>query len=291
MRKVLPDLGIISFKSRDDNSLIGFIINYACHPTTLSNRNYKLSADFPGRIIYKIDQLTNDQVKTVYFNGPSGDLNPITTSGTELEKIDKDKSLIYDQLGTYEHTEKIGDKVAEEALKLANSISEQEYIISTEIDAFKLKILIPHKDAKYYSKVWFSNKLKWVVKKYFLMKIAKFEKKSTNFPFFTIERKHLKKFARTLVQFINIKTIEGKSCGIVTVPGELFEEIGKKFLKESPNLEENTFIFQNCQDWIGYLFSLKIYTEEGGYEPFMCFSPLCGAYIEDRTRKLLKLIK
>jgi hypothetical protein len=50
-RKVLPDLGIISFKKLEENNLIGFIINYACHPTTLSFQNNKLSADFPGRVI------------------------------------------------------------------------------------------------------------------------------------------------------------------------------------------------------------------------------------------------
>jgi len=102
MRKVFPDLGIISFKKLEDNNLIGLIINYACHPTTLSFQNNKLSADFPGRVISKIDELTSKKVKSVYFNGPSGDLNPITTSGTNLEKINKDKTLSYDQRGTYE---------------------------------------------------------------------------------------------------------------------------------------------------------------------------------------------
>ena len=149
-RKVLPDLGIISFKKLAESNLIGFIINYACHPTTLSFQNNKLSADFPGSVISKVDELTRNKIKSIYFNGPSGDLNPITTSGTNLEEIDKDKTLSYGQRGTYEHTKKIGHTIGEEALRLVNSIPEECYFTDMEIDAYSKIFLIPQKDAKYY---------------------------------------------------------------------------------------------------------------------------------------------
>jgi len=290
-RKVLPDLAIISFRRLRDSSLIGFIINYACHPTTLSFQNNKLSAEFPGRIISKIDELTSYSIKSIYFNGPSGDLNPITTSGTNFEKIDKDKTLTYDQLGTYKHTKEIGGVIAEEALKMLNSIPEANYFANMKIDVYTRKFLIPQKDAKYFSKVWFSNKIKWVIKKYFLFKLANFEDKYVNFPFFTIERKHFKNYIKSLVQFIKVTASNGNTYGIITIPGELFEEIGKNIIKEAPTSEENTLIFQNSQDWIGYLFPIEMYIREGGYEPFMCFSPLGGAYIEIGTKKFLKEIK
>jgi hypothetical protein len=290
-RKVLPDLGIISFKKLENSKLIGFIINYACHPTTLSFQNNKLSAEFPGMVISKIDELTSNKIKSIYFNGPSGDLNPITTSGTNLEKINKDKTLTYDQRGTYEHTKKIGYTIGEEALKLANSIPEENYSTNIDIDVYTRRFLIPQKDAKYYSKVWFSNKVKWLLKKYFLFKLAKFDEKYVNFPFFTIERKHFKNYGKTLVQFIKLKANNGNTYGIITIPGELFEEIGRNIIQEAPTLEENTLIFQNSQDWIGYLFPLEMYIREGGYEPFMCFSPLGGSYIEIGTKKFLNEIK
>ncbi|MFX0076479.1 MAG: hypothetical protein ACFE96_13640 [Candidatus Hermodarchaeota archaeon] len=290
-RVVLPDLGIIAFRKLTNNSLIGFIINYACHPTTLSFQNNKLSADFPGRVITKIEELTNNRSNSIYINGPSGDLNPITTSGTNYEEIEKDKTLSYDQYGTYKHTNKIGHIIGEEALKIADSIPEGIFFTDIEIDVYKKSVLIPQKDAHYFSKVWFLNSIKWWVKKYFLFKIAKFDKKFVNFPFFTVERNHLRKYGRTVVQFITLKTSEGDSYGIITIPGELFEEIGKRIIREAPTLEENTLIFQNAQDWIGYLFPLDVYIEEGGYEPFMCFSPLCGDYIEKNTIELLKEIK
>jgi hypothetical protein len=71
----------------------------------------------------------------------------------------------------------------------------------------------------------------------------------------------------------------------------LFEDIGKTLIFHAPTIVENTLIFQNTQDWIGYLFPLEMYIKEGGYEPFMCFSPLCGVYIENGAKNLLKEIK
>ena len=290
-RNVLPDLGIIAFKKVEDSKLIGMIINYSCHPTTLSHKNNKLSADFPGRVISKIDDLTSGSIKAIYFNGPAGDLNPITTSGTNMEEINRDKTLSYDQLGTYKHTKKIGYTIGGEALKIAKSIPEEDYSTLTEVNIYTKRFLIPQKDAKYYSRVWFSNKVKWFLKKYFLFKIAKFDYKFVNFPFFTVERKNFKNYGKTVVHFINFTASNGNTCGIITIPGELFEEIGKNLISHAPTKMENTLIFQNTQDWIGYLFPLEMYIEEGGYEPFMCFSPMCGAYIEKNVKKLLNDIK
>ena len=291
LRKSIPDLGIISFKSLSDSRFIGIIINYACHPTTLSYKNNKLSADYPGSIISKIDELTSDSIKSIYINGPSGDLNPITTSRTNLKTIEEDKTITYDQLGTYKHTQNFGHIIGEEVLKIANSLKDEDYSVFTDLEVFNRTVFIPQKDAKYISKVWLSNTLKWVLKKYLLFKIAKFDKKLVNFPFFTIEQKNLKNYCKTIVQFLIFKTGNGQNLGLLTIPGELFEDIGKRLIKQSPISEENTLIFQNSQDWIGYLFSLKTYIEEGGYEPFMCFSPLCGLYIETESMKLFKEVK
>ena len=290
-RTVIPDLGIISFKKLVDSKLIGILINYACHPTTLSYQNSQLSADFPGRVISKIDEVSNNKIKAIYFNGPSGDLNPITTSGTNLEEIDKDKNLTYNQRGNYEHTKKIGHIIGEEALKLANSIPEEEYFEFMDIDVYTRRFLIPQKDAKYFSKVWFLNSVKWWIKKYLLFRIANFDEKFVNFPFFKVERRHFKNYIKTIVQFIKLTASNGKTYGLITIPGELFEEIGKNIIREAPTSEENTLIFQNTQDWIGYLFPLEMYINEGGYEPFICFSPLCGAYLEIGTKKFLNELK
>lgn len=293
-RKTQPELGVISFINVYNNNLIGFIINYSCHPTTLSFQNNKLSADYPGKIIEKISQLTNNNIGVIFFNGAAGDINPITTCGTNYQKLELDKSLIYDQLGTYIHTKKIGYTIAEKAFNLTRSIAKTDYFNDLEFQFYLNSFWIPMKDFKYFSKTWFRNKLIYSLKKYLLLKVAKITLEESNFPSFTIMRKKLKMHVRTVIQFIkfNLKhESNSKSIGIMTVPGELFEDYGDLFLIESPTGREHSFIFQNSNDWISYLFPSKDYIEEGGYEPLASFSPVCGYFIEKKMLELFKEIK
>ncbi len=294
IRQSIPELGVISFINADDNGLIGFIVNYSCHPTTLSFQNNKLSADYPGKIIEKVSQLTNSNVGAIFFNGAAGDINPITTCGTNYQKLELDKSLIYDQLGTYKHTKKIGYTIAEEALNLVNSIAITDYLNALEFQFYLNFFCIPMKDFKYFSKTWFRNKLIYLLKKYLLLKVAKITLEKANFPSFTIKRKKLKIHGKTVIQFIkfNFKhKLTSKSIGIMTVPGELFEDYGDLLLKESPTGKDNSYVFQNSNDWISYLFPANDYIKEGGYEPLVSFSPICGYFIEKKMLELFREIK
>ncbi|MHA1105147.1 MAG: hypothetical protein ACTSPN_05430 [Promethearchaeota archaeon] len=290
-RQSKPELGVIVFKYVSKDEIIGLLTNYSCHPTTLSYKNFKLSADFPGKYVERIEQITGKKTQAIYFNGPSGDLNPITTSGINYKALEEDKSLIYDQLGTYKDTNKIGYIIAEEALKLARSIEIEEFSDSIRINAEIHEFWIPMKDAKYFNKIWFSNKLYYCIKKLFLLKIARLGLLNANFPFFTLNKKGRKVKCKTIVQRFQIST-EAKNASnkidLITVPGELFEDLGNKILEESLLGRENTFIFQNSQDWIAYLFTIKEYVNFGGYEPFPTFSPFSGEIVLNEVLKFFQ---
>ncbi len=293
-RQSIPELGVISFINLENNNLIGFIINYSCHPTTLSSQNSKLSADYPGKVIERITQLTNNKVGVIFFNGTAGDINPITTCGTNYQKLELDKSSIYDQLGSYNHTKKIGYTIAEEAINLVKAKATKEYYNNLEFQFYLKFFWIPMKDFKYFSKTWFRNKIIYCLKKYLLLKVAKITLKESNFPAFTIKRKRFNMQAKTVIQFIkfNLKNdSNSKTVGIMTVPGELFEDYGNLFLKKSPTRREHSFIFQNSNDWISYLFPAKDYIEEGGYEPLASFSPVCGYFIKKKMLGLFQEIE
>ena len=283
-KKIKPRLGVITFKHIEDGKLIGFLTHYACHPTSLSYKNNKLSADWPGRVNYRIAELTKNKVSSMYFNGPSGDLNPITTCGTDYDYLDKNRELIYEQLGDYQDTIRIGYSIAEEALRLANSIKDSEYFEELDFQVYIKNFWIPFKDHKYFSNKWMSNKLIHSLKKILLMPIAKIIGENANFPVFTIKRirRHLN--ASTVIQYIKLKAYSDsitKEFSLTTIPGELFEDLGEELLKKSPTGVDDSFIIQNGNDWIAYLFSLKEYAEYGGYEPQASFSPICG----DRVMK------
>ncbi|MHA1413534.1 MAG: hypothetical protein ACTSO4_13085 [Promethearchaeota archaeon] len=289
-----PNLGIIAFKKPDSREIMGVIINYACHPTTLSFKNFKVSADYPGQLLKEIETRTNNKIKAIFFNGPSGDLNPITTCGIDYEALEEDKNKIYDQLGTYEDTQRIGKIIANEVLELASKILDNKFYDEINLDTYVREFWVPFKDYRYFSRTWFNNKLFFWIKKYLLMNVGKYNISSANFPIFNLDKNLRKSRTKTLIQFIKItanKNGERKDLGIACVPGELFEDIGKAILEHSVVGKENTFIFQNSQDWIAYLFPMNEYIEVGGYEPLPSFSPLAGLIIENKMISLFKEIK
>ena len=147
------------------------------------------------------------------------------------------------------------------------------------------------KDFTYFSKAWYKNKLIYAIKKHLIIPISRHQK--VNFPKFTIKHKPFKTKALTSIQILNFKVFSNSkrnsgNFSIFSVPGELYEEVGKKLLDKAPFGLKNTFIFQNTNDWIGYLFFMDDYIKQGGWEAFAGFSPLCGYYIEKGMMKLIK---
>ena len=288
-RRTKPELGVITFRRTSNNEMIGILINYACHPTTLSFKNSKMSADYPGRIMNKMRELTNDSIKAVYFNGPAGDLNPITTYNVDYETLDQNLDPIYDQLGDYSHTNKLGNIIAQEALKLGNSIDNNDYFEDMEFDSKVRDLWLPLKDYKYFKKTWFHNKLYHAIKKYLILPIMTINSANSNFKAFITKRRGIRTYCHTKIQYIEFNVhskTNSNRLSIVTVPGELFEDLGKLLIKYSPTGNNNTFIFQNTNDWIAYLFSFTEYSEYGGYEPIASVGPQIGEHI---SRNLLNL--
>ncbi|MFW9825273.1 MAG: hypothetical protein ACFFE4_20190 [Candidatus Thorarchaeota archaeon] len=290
-KRICPELGVITFRSQINSMLIGIIINYACHPTTLSFLNNKLSADFPGRINFKINELSKGKVRTAYFNGPAGNINPITTSGIDFKKLEKNPELVYEQLGTYTHTMKIGYIIGEQALQLADSIPNDEYFNSLKISTHLKNLRIPLKDFRYFSKIWFKNKLIFIIKKHLLIPISRIL--NTNFPKFAIKHRIFKNEAKSIIQILrfesyNDKVKNSENFDILFVPGELYEELGQLLIDKSLLGSLNTFIFQNVNDWIGYLFPVRDYITKGGWEAFAGYSPTCGEYIKKEIIDLFR---
>ncbi|MHA1510384.1 MAG: neutral/alkaline non-lysosomal ceramidase N-terminal domain-containing protein [Promethearchaeota archaeon] len=292
-------LGIISFRRLSDEKLIGIIINFGTHPTTLNNTISKLSADYPGRVCARVEQETNDEVSAVFFTAPAGDLNPITTCGDDFKTLTEDKKPIYDQMGTYIHTKKIGYFLGDRALKIANAIPSEEYHTDLDFTVYNKFFEIPFEDyKKYWTSISFKYRILHIVKKYFLFRLPIFmaSQNPPNFSTFNFRYEGHKIFTKTQIQYFLLRAFSNsnnkeKSLSITAIPGELFEEIGKKILKNSPTGAENSFIFQNSNDWVGYLFPLKEYILVGGYEPSASFSPLTGAYVQNNFMKLVNKIK
>ncbi|MHA1732916.1 MAG: hypothetical protein ACTSU5_13300 [Promethearchaeota archaeon] len=287
-----PAVWVLVFRALDDDRILGIVTQFACHGTTLANFTKQLSADWIGRYVAAVEEMSGGKVKTVYFNGPSGDLNPITTCGTDFEYLEdpKNRKLVYGQAGTYKSSERIGRAVARQALDMANSIPTGEFLPKLSFRAYTKTFRVPMEDFKYWSSTWLQNKAIYLAKKYLLLKVA-VSHEEPNFPGLAIKHRGGEIACYSMVQWFRLKlsSEDGgttKELGIFTAPGELFEQIGRRLRARSPTGIQNSLIIQNANDWIAYLFPREEYVGQGGYEPLASFAPVCGDYYEREMRAL-----
>jgi hypothetical protein len=305
------DIGVICFKTLDDKRLIGMVIQYGVHPISISFKNDKISADYPGQICTRVEDLTQNQTDVVFFTASCGDINPITTCGTDFEAMEKEKvSLIENdeshpnhflQLGTFDHAKKIGFFVGENALKIAESIPPNQYYNQWDYKAYTRVIWIPIKDEQHEKRIgvyswgnWLFNKVVVFLKRFLIPPIAIHAAQEPNFPGLSLKGSFLKGYnCYTFLHYIEInasasshdsataaENLKPKKFAILGIPGELFVDLKWKLFKKSPVGAENTFDLHMANDWVGYLFPVKEYITRADYEPFATTTPIAGEYVK-----------
>ena len=68
------DTVLVARVTGDDNRLLGTVVNYACHPTTLAWENTLISPDYIGAMREVVERETG--VPCLFLQGASGDLGP-----------------------------------------------------------------------------------------------------------------------------------------------------------------------------------------------------------------------
>ncbi|WP_457559232.1 neutral/alkaline non-lysosomal ceramidase N-terminal domain-containing protein [Candidatus Harpocratesius sp.] len=309
IRKSKKDLWVLVCRSQQNGHITGILGHFPMHPTTLSFQNNKLSADYPGRFCAKIENTFDQKTHAIFITGAAGDLNPITTCGTDFDVLENDPKArlsVYEQLGTYEHTQKIGFLLAKKAINLANSIPKDQYYDSFTFQSHENKFPIYIQDKQpfiYNWGRWLQNKLFFYLKRAFLFPIATLHSKgrSPNFPGMMLERASLsidfqhRLKVWTIIQFVKCQFFQKSNQSqreplyILGIPGEVFEDLGKKLKQAVPQntfRSKNILLFQNTNDWVAYLFELKDYLIQGGYESIVSASPTCGTEILKSFKKV-----
>ncbi|MHA1269932.1 MAG: neutral/alkaline non-lysosomal ceramidase N-terminal domain-containing protein [Candidatus Helarchaeota archaeon] len=269
-------IGVIRIDDMNGN-LRGLIINYACHGTVLPSSNNLITADYIGQINHTIQELSNNSVFSLYFNGTCGDVNP-NLFDFDIKLEDIDKSILYDgpggAKGSFKRAWEIGSSIARTAWDLAQKITTKEI---DRINVHYKQLLVPIDDI--IEKNTLKNHLKHIffqLKQKLMMGLRKIGNLS-NYNFIKTST-GLK--MKTEIQLIQINDIL-----FPALPGEFFLNLGEKILNESPS--KNTFLIELANDCAGYFFSISDYFE-GGYEQSMSFCPKGGTYI---INKMIKLIK
>jgi len=271
------------WKVTSNGTLKGSIINYACHGTTLNASNKLISAEYPGYLIRKLEKQFAPHF-SMYLNGPCGDINPyLFPIKWNLEKVDLDAVFAgsygsYNDFCSYEHTERIGEGLADQAISLMNETTTKD-IEKIQVINEKIEIPVdfnyPNKKFKDFLSTFFIKKL--------LLKLEKAYNRS-NISYLSFIEKKGKLYAKTEIQLIKIND----DMLVIGIPAEAFSEIGEELVKKSPT--KNTVIVELANDFIGYIFPLNE-IKYGGYEvdgiPNLG-GMLPGTYIKNRILKLFE---
>jgi len=87
--------------TRPSGELVGTVINYACHPTSLAWENRLLSPDFPGAMRELVEEVT--AAPCVFLQGASGELGPRVGFSGRTDVADRNgRQLGYAALGILE---------------------------------------------------------------------------------------------------------------------------------------------------------------------------------------------
>ena len=241
------ELGILWAKN-SEGKITGIIVNYACHCTILDSSNYLISADYPG-YIYQEAEKQFPGVTAMFFNGACGDLNIGYSADASAFGANMG------ELRSFKNAEKMAGFIFEGIKRVINNPIEVEGQISfiyvtlelpSRNNLPSLQSLVSEKESlEKAGQEDTDSQLKLVYTKALLGNVA-----------------HLCKNGQ-IVQGESVLMVIGKTV-IITVPGELFCEIGMA-IKNIFKPDKQAFLFGYTNGYVGYLPTKKAFLA-GGYE-------------------------
>ena len=140
------DPGMAVLRVEDlEGTVLGLVVNWNCHAVVLGYDNLLISADFPGVASTELEERLGGDAVVLYVNGGTGNVNPCTsgvrakltgefTITTMAENItyygtveSEPRYHIGDRSGgTFEEVDELGQAVAEEAWKIAQTVQVNE---------------------------------------------------------------------------------------------------------------------------------------------------------------------
>jgi neutral ceramidase len=249
-----------------DGSPLATIVGFACHPVSQAGRMTQLSADFPGRMRAAAEALTGSPC--VFIQGAAGNINPV-----QMEHSYEPARRLGNILGAtvVQAYEEARPETAETvaalradlplpAMTFPNVESGQAAVAALEAEHRRLV----ESGAASGSLWWCEHRLKRAR--------AMLESRETGRPLPPVPAE--------------VSAFRIGPLGAVTVPGELFCEIGMRIKSASPL--PYTLIAGYTNGSVGYLPTVEAYSE-GGYEvTHACrVDPPAGMMIEAEAGRLL----
>ncbi len=233
------------------------LVNYPCHPTVLGPNTLKVTRDFPHYFVEHLNNHFGEGTIPIYFNGTEGDLS--IGHKSYLSAVG-----IIAPFRTFEKAREIGARLAECVIASIDTLSTEVPELASEhsILALPLKTYAPRVEMKQRKEAALASLTE-------LGEGAEQEELITrrqDWLFARIEDYYSSLYEQTegdSVLRIEVSAARVGDTAIVSVPGEVFVEIGLAIRQNSPF--PRTMIIGLANDYIGYVPTVE-QANAGGYE-------------------------
>jgi hypothetical protein len=227
-----PEVGVVYFETLDRKPLLTYV-NFAMHPDTTGGE--LISADYPGALSRRLADYKGPDTLTIFANGACGNLNHINVNWAEPQKGVSEANRLGTILAAAVFKAYMDLKpITDTTLRVRSKVIELPLAKITDNDISEANEIARRKD---------QPKFMEQVKAYKVLDVAGRQGKPLE-----VE-----------VQVITM----GKELAWVSLPGEIFTEIGLSIKAASPF--KQTHIAELANGSIGYIPNRSAYAE-GNYE-------------------------
>ena len=240
-----PEMITISFEQ--EGEVMGSLINFGCHPTTLTGNNWLYSADYPGYITESVQKVKGNDFGSMFLNGACGNVTQVDHVAGFID--------------TYQECQRIGyilGVAALEAMNKAAPLADNNTVkVSRERVPLK-KMTIT------------DEQLEWaeeVMRRVALEGMPPLQ--PDGIPNEVYAQKWIEMYqVQNDYDSLEVQVIQIGEFALVGLPGEMFNEFGVYIKKQSPF--KYTMVVGLANDAAGY-FPTKISFTQGppGFKPMI----------------------
>jgi neutral ceramidase len=238
------------------------LVNYACHPTVLGPNTLEVTRDFPNYLIERLEEHFGEAVVPIYFNGTEGDLS--IGHKSYLSAVG-----VIASYRTFEKAKEVGERLANYVIDSLDTLQIEVPELAAEhgIVSLPLKAYPPLAEVRRAKEAASAALKRGVVamstgdlSQEDLIHLRQ-ESLFARIDDYYASLCELSKPSATLPVEVSVVRL-GKTA-ILSVPGEVFVEIGLEIRRASPL--PRTMIFGLANDYIGYVATVDA-AKSSGYE-------------------------
>ncbi|MCK9411179.1 MAG: neutral/alkaline non-lysosomal ceramidase N-terminal domain-containing protein [Prolixibacteraceae bacterium] len=190
----------------------GAIVNFGCHPATLTGNNWLYSADFPGYMVESMKRVMGKDFCPLFFNGPCGN---VTQIDYKIGHID-----------TYQECQRIGYMLGVAAME---SMRHRHYCYGNEVAVSRELVPLKHIAITDEQLNW-AGKVMEKVKKEGMPPIQ-----TDGIPDAQYAQDWMELFkVQNRIDSLEVMVVRIGDIAFVGLPGEMFSEFGIEIKKKSP---------------------------------------------------------